>query len=307
MGKCIGWVLLVLLALAPACSDNKKEPSASETKAEVEAVASDADESPQTVATKEKAEEETTPEPKEGEDSAKKEKVAKPPSPRVKAASEDSEKGAVKRKAPQGKTPKREGAKKSVKGNEKPNEEAAMKRAALLAAGSSTAGSATIREKAVAPNIAQTKQGRDPVNVAAEAFAKPPLPISHALSSQELKQLTGQTFKPSSLGGQLPSPAYNSLYFRTTREEKLGVVVQLWHEPALKDTRARYEAMKIGYPNAQETGNITNYTFFSHWGNVYHMVFMDLKRRRVAAVSTEALTPNQLFTVATRVRDRLLR
>ena len=85
------------------------------------------------------------------------------------------------------------------------------------------------------------------------------------------------------------------------------MVVQLWHEPALKDTRARYEAMKIGYPNAQETGNVTNYTFFSHWGNVYHMVFMDLKRRRVAAVSTEALTPNQLFTVATRVRDRLLR
>ena len=80
-----------------------------------------------------------------------------------------------------------------------------------------------------------------------EPFAKPPLPISHALSSQELKQMTGQTFKPSSLGGQVPSPQYNSLYFRTPRE-KLGVVVQLWHEPALKDTRARYEAMKIDTP-----------------------------------------------------------
>ena len=99
--------------------------------------------------------------------------------------------------------------------------------------------------------------------------------------------MTGQTFKPSSLGGQVPSPQYNSLYFRTSREEKLGVVVQLWHEPALKDTRARYEAMKIGYPNAQETGNVTNYTFFSHWGNVSYGLY-DLKRRRLQRVYRSA-------------------
>ena len=115
------------------------------------------------------------------------------------------------------------------------------------------------------------------------------------------------TFKPSLLDGQLPSPRYNSLYFKNGRGDKLGVAVQLWHEPALKDTRARYEQMKVSFPNTQETGNITKYTFFSHWGNVYHMVFMDLKRRRVVSVSSESITPNQLFTVATRVRDRLLR
>ena len=119
--------------------------------------------------------------------------------------------------------------------------------------------------------------------------------------------MTGLKFKEGTLEGQTPSPRYNALYFEGDRKDVFGVAVQLWHEPALKDTRARYEQMKIGYPNVQETGNITNYTFFSHWGKVYHMVFMDLKRRRVATVSSEALTPNQLFTVATRVRDRLLR
>jgi len=146
-----------------------------------------------------------------------------------------------------------------------------------------------------------------PVATSKRVAASPPIPISHALSSKELREMTGMRFKEGVLEGQTPSPRYNSLYFEGDRKDVFGVAIQLWHEPALKDTRARYEQMKIGYPNVQETGNITNYTFFSHWGKVYHMVFMDLKRRRVATVSSEALTPNQLFTVATRVRDRLLR
>lgn len=182
-----------------------------------------------------------------------------------------------------------------------------LERAALLAA--------TVRKETASPGEKALPSGtnvftkRVPVVLGGKPkpFGPPPLPISHALSGKELTEMTGQRFKPAILEGQFPTPRYNSLYYEAERGSKLGVSVQLWHEPALKDTRARYEQMKVSYPNAQETGNITNYTFFSHWGEVYHMVFMDLKRRRVAAVSTETLTPNQLFTVATRVRDRLLR
>lgn len=183
----------------------------------------------------------------------------------------------------------------------------AVERAAELASRTGTAERSQKAEEktartAPAPATAPMR------NTASKKVAHaPPIPISHALSSNELKEMTGMRFKEGVLEGQSPSPRYNSLYFEGDRKDVFGVAVQLWHEPALKDTRARYEQMKIGYPNVQETGNITNYTFFSHWGKVYHMVFMDLKRRRVATVSSEALTPNQLYTVATRVRDRLLR
>ena len=139
---------------------------------------------------------------------------------------------------------------------------------ALPARPKSTPAVAAARPQAVGnspgatPAVTSTPGERAQSASRVRPLTKPPVPIAHALKAQELKELTGITFKPSLLDGQLPSPRYNSLYFKNGRGEKLGVAVQLWHEPALKDTRARYEQMKISFPNAQETGNITKYTFF---------------------------------------------
>ncbi len=137
----------------------------------------------------------------------------------------------------------------------------------------------------------------------------PPLPISHALNAVELKTLTGKRFQPDELPGQPATSRHNTVYFKPLKSNEYGVSVQLWHEPALRDTRARYENMKSTYPNVTETGNVTNSSFFAHWGAIHHLVFMDLKKRRVISVSAgnQTLTPEQLYAVATKVRDRLLR
>ncbi|NUN15988.1 MAG: hypothetical protein HUU55_20365 [Myxococcales bacterium] len=136
----------------------------------------------------------------------------------------------------------------------------------------------------------------------------PPIPIDHALALSELQSISGKQFKISSLSGQKSGPSYNSLYFSPKIGQDFGVAVQLWHESSIRDTRTRYEQMKASYPNVQETGNITTYTYFAHWKEIYYLVFMDLKKRRVVCVSgsNKALSPNQLFTIATKIRDRLI-
>lgn len=136
----------------------------------------------------------------------------------------------------------------------------------------------------------------------------PPIPIDHALALSELQTISGKQFKMSTLLGQTAGPGYNSLYFSPKVGQDFGVAVQLWHESSIRDTRTRYEQMKASYPNVQETGNITTYTYFAHWKEIYYLVFMDLKKRRVVCVSgsNKALSPNQLFTIATKIRDRLI-
>jgi hypothetical protein len=161
----------------------------------------------------------------------------------------------------------------------------------------------------IQPSSPPTKKTRSDAPPSASRRSAPLLPISHALNAVELKTLTGKSFRADELVGQLPSSRYNTVYFRTGKGGDYGVSVQLWHEPALRDTRARYENMKSTYPNVTETGNVTHSSFFAHWGEVHHLVFMDLKKRRVVSVSAgnQTLTPDQLYAVATTVRDRLLR
>ncbi|GMV41564.1 MAG: hypothetical protein AMXMBFR64_32800 [Myxococcales bacterium] len=137
-----------------------------------------------------------------------------------------------------------------------------------------------------------------------------PLDISQALTASELKVLSGgKAFKQGTLAGREGDPSYNSLYFAPAKGGAYGVGVQVWYEPTIRDTRTRYEDMKLTYPNVQETGNVTNYTYFAFWNDVYYLVFMGLKQRLVISVtaSNETLSPNQLFAVATKVRDRLIR
>jgi hypothetical protein len=140
---------------------------------------------------------------------------------------------------------------------------------------------------------------------------RPPLAISNGLHAKELTQLTGKTFREVSLAGQEPSPNYNVIRFNQDSKH-YGVSVQVWQETQLRDTRARYENMKTSYPNVSVTGNVTSDTFFAHWGSnkkkLYYLVFMELKKRKVISVTADStsLEPNQLFVIATRVRDRLL-
>ena len=137
----------------------------------------------------------------------------------------------------------------------------------------------------------------------------PPLQIDHAITASELKVLAGgTTFKRGTIAGRQGDPSYNSLYYGSTKGGSYGVGIQVWYEPTIRDTRARYEQMKTSYPNVQETGNVTNYTFFAFWDDVYYLVYMGLKQRLVISVtaSNKTLDPNQLFAVATKVRDRLI-
>jgi hypothetical protein len=139
--------------------------------------------------------------------------------------------------------------------------------------------------------------------------AGPPLAIDHAITASELKVLTGgKAFKRGDLAGRPADPTHAALYYAPAKGSAYGLGVQVWYEPTIRETRARYEAMKSTYPNVQETGNVTNYTFFAFWNDVYYLVFMGLKQRLVISVtaSSETLTPNQLFSVATKVRDRLI-
>jgi hypothetical protein len=171
------------------------------------------------------------------------------------------------------------------------------------------AGREAARDAATAGRAAPPTQPRTVTRWSGAADpAGPPLPIAHAVSDAELSAMAKVKLKKGEMTGRAPSPNYNSLLYET-RKGELGVAVQAWDESTIKDTKLRYEQMKATYPNVQDTANITPYTYFASWGDLYYLVFMDLKKRRVVSVaaSAEVLSPHKLYQLGVRVHERLVR
>ncbi len=112
--------------------------------------------------------------------------------------------------------------------------------------------------------------------------------------------------RTSKLSGIPPSPAYNDVLYLTPKKE-YALALQVWAEPTIRDTRVRFERMRNSYTNVQEATPVTAYTFFASWGDIYHLVFMDLKARRVAALSasSKVVPPHVLYQLAKSVAARL--
>lgn len=158
-------------------------------------------------------------------------------------------------------------------------------------------------------DVAKTKPKSTTRWAGAPRETGPPLRVDHALRKTEIETYTGKKMRRGELGGIHPSPHYNYVMFETKGRGEFGASVQVWAERTIKDTRQRYEQMKATYPNVRDTTNITPYTFFASWGDLYYLAFMDLKRRRVIAVTAHAsiVGPERLYQVAKLAHDRLVR
>lgn len=136
----------------------------------------------------------------------------------------------------------------------------------------------------------------------------PPMVVTGLLSMADVKTVTKTRTRldRTTLPGIPVHAGYNNIFFRARRWEQFGVSVQVWKEANGRDARWRYDQMVASYPNVTENESVTKKSFFSYWGEVYHLVFLleDVNATIGVSCGRKICDPEQLLELATRVRDR---
>lgn len=110
------------------------------------------------------------------------------------------------------------------------------------------------------------------------------------------------------LPGIAVQPGYSSTHYAVARGKTLGVSLQIWQDPARRESDDRYRRMRLQYPKAEDvTALPPAKAFYSYFAGVQTLTFVDSVKRVVASVSCGEGVCNhdQLLTLARRVRDRL--
>lgn len=121
--------------------------------------------------------------------------------------------------------------------------------------------------------------------------------------------LGGQKLSPAGpLPGIAVQPGYSSTHYAVQKGKTLGVSLQIWQDPARRESDDRYRRMRLQYPKAEDvTALPPAKAFYSYFAGVQTLTFVDSVKRVVASVSCGEGVCNhdQLLTLARRVRDRL--
>ncbi len=149
----------------------------------------------------------------------------------------------------------------------------------------------------------------EPRVVVAAPKAPPALDLSRYLSLTEVRKATGDTtlMEDGQLTGMPASEMYNSRYFAPPQRANFGASFQLWRDRTRRDANERFRRLRKEYPNAEDTISPAPKSFFSYWGDVMYLVFADLTKRIVVAVSCSAdiCTPDELLALAESIKAKL--
>ncbi len=137
----------------------------------------------------------------------------------------------------------------------------------------------------------------------------PPLNVLNLLSLDDVRVVTESKIplEEGRLTGVPRSPGYNNIYYADARGNRFGVAIQVWREDSIRDSRWRFQQLASTYPNVTANQAVTPQTFFSHWDDIYHLVFHNQGRRSSVAVSCgrHICDPEELVELARRVQSRL--
>lgn len=124
-----------------------------------------------------------------------------------------------------------------------------------------------------------------------------------------MEVLAGQKLSPAGpLPGIAVQPGYSSTHYAVAKGKSLGVSLQIWQDPARRESDDRYRRMRLQYPKAEDVSAMPPAkAFYSYFAGIQTLTFVDSVKRVVASVSCGEGVCNhdQLLTLARRVRDRL--
>lgn len=110
------------------------------------------------------------------------------------------------------------------------------------------------------------------------------------------------------LPGIAVQPGYSSFLYAAADGKALGVSLQVWQDPARRESDDRFRRMRLQYPNAEDVSAMPPArAFYSHFQGVQMLTFVDSVKRVVASVACGegVCTHAQLLKLARSVRDRL--
>lgn len=127
--------------------------------------------------------------------------------------------------------------------------------------------------------------------------------------SAVLDVLKGKKLAPAGpLPGIAQQPGYSSVHYASADGKRLGVSVQIWQDPARRESDDRYRRMRLQYPKPEDvTAMPPAKAFFAQFAGVQILTFVDSVKRVVASVACGegVCDHDQLLRLARSVRDRL--
>ncbi len=156
-------------------------------------------------------------------------------------------------------------------------------------------------EPVAAPPPDPAPMGREP--------SEPALDITGYLSAADLERVLGTKAKlrRSDLPGTAPSPTYNAIYFAPEKGDGFGISLQVWRDANLAESRTRFNTMRNTYSNVAPTNKVAEQGFRAYFNGVVTLVFANVRRPLVAALScsTKVCNADQIIELANRANERL--
>lgn len=110
------------------------------------------------------------------------------------------------------------------------------------------------------------------------------------------------------LPGIAVQPGYSSMLYATADGKSLGVSLQIWQDPARRESDDRYRRMRLQYPKPEDVNAMPPAkAFYSYFSGVQTLTFVDSVKRVVASISCGegVCTHEQLLKLARMARERL--
>lgn len=138
---------------------------------------------------------------------------------------------------------------------------------------------------------------------------EPALDITGYLSAADLERVLGAKTKlrRSDLAGTAPSAGYNAIYFAPDKGDGFGIALQVWRDANLAESRTRFNTMRNTYSNVAPTNKVAEQGFRAYFNGVVTLVFANVRRPLVAALScsTKVCNADQIIELANRANERL--
>src|SRR5699024_9009437 len=117
----------------------------------------------------------------------------------------------------------------------------------------------------------------------------PPFYIDDLLSEEDLRKALGP-HTPTEihpLPGQEPSPYYNHRWFRSTQDDRMGVVFQYWHFQTAAAATTQYELMERNAAHETRPVGVGSQAHYMEQGDTTTLVALLLELRAVVSFTCD--------------------
>jgi len=130
------------------------------------------------------------------------------------------------------------------------------------------------------------------------------LPVATVMENVKTKKLS----PAGALPGIAIQPGYSSTFYASADGKSLGVSLQVWQDPARRESDDRFRRMRLQYPNAEDVNAMPPAkAFYAHFSGVQMLTFVDSVKRVVASVACgeNVCDHQQLLKLARSIREKL--